>query len=114
MTDETTPSVAQPPPTQTINIQPSAVPASNGMALAAMVLGIIGLLTFWIPFLGWVCPIIGLVLGLVSVQRPDGRGMAIAGIACSGVAILIKVVFWVVIGSIFGAAATGAHVVSHL
>ena len=112
MTDQTTPEAPQavpqpaPPPTQTINIQaPAAGPPSNGAAIASMVLGIVGLLIFWIPLLGWICPIIGFVLGLVSLQRTYGKGFAIAGIATSGVALLIKVIFWVILIGAFGAAA---------
>jgi|SRR5580692_561716 hypothetical protein len=112
MTDQPTPGVTQPvPPTQTINIQtPVAVAPSNGMAVAALILGIIALVTFWIPILGWISPIVGLILGLVAMQRPYGRGMAIAGIACSAVALVIKVAFWVVILGIAGAAATSGAV----
>jgi hypothetical protein len=110
MSDETTPAVSQPPPstppTQTINIQPAVAQPSNGMAVAAMVLGIVGLLIFWIPIVGWICPIVGLILGLVALQRPYGKGMAIAGVACSAVALLIKVVFWVLVITAVGAAAS--------
>jgi hypothetical protein len=62
---------------------------SQGMAIAALVTGIVGVLG---------CPLIGavgLVLGIVAVRRIDhaprqygGRGMAIAGICTGGVSIL--------------------------
>ncbi len=61
----------------------------NGMAIASLVLGIIGLAT---------CPIIGiiaLILGIIALIRAHGdpatykgRGMAVAGICCGGVSLL--------------------------
>jgi uncharacterized membrane protein len=62
-----------------------------------MVLGIIAIFTFWVPFLGWIPAIVGMVLGLVALQRPQGRGMAIAGVVCSGFAMLAKVWVWLAI-----------------
>jgi len=110
MTDPSTPAPsAAPPPGQTINIQAPAAPPSNGLAVASMVLGIIALFTFWIPFLGWIPVIVGLVLGLVAFGKPYGRGMAITGVVCSGLALVVKLVFWLVfIGTLGAIGAAGA------
>jgi hypothetical protein len=110
MTDDSmTAPVATPPPTQTINIQAPAVPPSNGLAVASMVLGIIAVFTFWIPFLGWVPVILGLILGLIALSRPYGRGMAITGVVCSALALVVKLVFWVVLIGALGAAGAARH-----
>lgn len=109
MTTEPTPGGAQPPPTQTINIQTPAAEPTNGMAVASLVLGIIAIFFFWIPFLGWIPVITGLVLGIVALQRPQGRGMAIAGVVCSGIALAIKVWFWIAVLGFMGAAVTAHH-----
>jgi len=109
MTDQSTPQAAAPTPTQTINIQTPAAPPSNGLAVASMVLGIIAIFTFWIPFLGWIPVVIGLALGLVALSKPLGRGMAITGVVCSGLALLAKIAFWVVFASALGAAAVASH-----
>jgi hypothetical protein len=102
MTQEpTTAAAAPPPPTQTINVQAPYAQPSNGLAIASMVLGIIALFTFWIPFIGWVPTLLGLVLGLVGLQQAQGRGMAVAGIVCSGLAMMVKVWFWLVLIGIF-------------
>src|SRR5579863_5076480 len=98
-------SSASPTPTQTINIQAQAAPPSNGLAVASLVLGIIAICLFWVPFLGWIPVILGLVLGIVALQRPYGRGMAVGGVVCSGVALAIKVWFWVLLIGFFGIAA---------
>lgn len=110
MTDEptvtATPTPTQPIPTQTINIQTPLAPPSNGLAIASMVLGIVALFLFWIPFLGWIPVLTGLILGIVALQKPYGRGFAITGVVCSGLALAIKVWFWLAVIGIMGAAAT--------
>jgi hypothetical protein len=110
MTDLSTPQSPAPPPAQTINIQAPPIAPSNGLAVASMVLGIVAVLFFWMPFLGWVPVVLGLVLGCVALSRPYGCGMAIAGIVCSGVALAVKLILlFVFIGLLgaFGAASAG-------
>ena len=53
------------------------------------------------------------VLGLIALQHPYGRGMAIGGLVCAGIALIIKVIFWVMLLGIFGAAATASHIHSY-
>jgi|SRR5579872_848479 len=104
MTNETTPGGApspQPTPTPPYAPMPSTEP--NGLAIASLVLGIVALLLFWIPFIGWLPVILGVVLGLIAMQQSGGRGMAMAGLVCSGVALALKVMFWMAIFSFLGA-----------
>lgn len=68
-----------------------AQPQGNGLATASLVLGILALIFVWIPLVGliaWILAPLGLVLGLVALSKPTGRGMAIAGTVCSGIALL--------------------------
>lgn len=72
---------------------------SNGLAVASLVLGILSILFVWIPLIGlvsWVLAPVGLVLGLVALKQPFGRGMAIAGSICSGIGLL-GCIGWVVL-----------------
>ena len=65
--------------------------ASNGMAVASLVLGILSILFVWIPFVGmvsWILAPLGLIFGLIALNKPVGRGMAVAGAICSGVGLL--------------------------
>ena len=74
-------------------------------------LGILSVLFVWIPIVGlvsWVLAPVGLVLGLVGLNRPGGRGMAIAGSICSGIGLL-GCIGWVVL---LGLAASTASVTS--
>ena len=76
------------------------------MAVAALVLGIIGLLTCWF-FLGGILGLIGLVLGIIGINKASkgqagGKGLAIAGTVLSGFAIAGTVVVVVAFTAIFG------------
>ena len=83
---------------------------SNGMAVASLVLGILSILFVWIPFIGlvsWILAPVGLVLGLVALNKPAGKGMAIAGSICSGIGLL-GCIGWVVLIGAAAAVGTGA------
>src|SRR5688500_14478532 len=75
------------------------VDQGSGLAIASMVLGIIGLLLSWVPIVNNVAAIIavvGLGLGipaLIRVRRRthSGAGMAIAGLVTSGLALVIVI-----------------------
>lgn len=61
-----------------------AAPRSNGMAVAALVLGIVGLMTFWTVWLGAILGILAIVFGIVGMNRAKqgapNKGLAIAGL----------------------------------
>jgi hypothetical protein len=61
------------------------------MATAALVLGIIGLVAWLIPIIGYPVTIVGLVLGIKSVKS-EKRGMAIAGIVMSSIGLVLSLV----------------------
>lgn len=75
---------------------------STGFAIASMILGIVAILmmccvpSFWLKT---IVAVLGLVFGIISLQNKNnaGRGMAIAGIICSGIAMVVYV-----IGLVFG------------
>ena len=61
-----------------------------GMAAASLIFGVLGLMLVWIPLIGmiaWVLSPLGLVLGLVALSNPNGRGVAIAGVTCSAIGV---------------------------
>ena len=74
-----------------------------GLAIASMVLGIVGLVTFCIWFITIPCSLLAIILGTVAMRKIKshklkGQGMAIAGLVCG----IIAMVVWVLI---FGVAA---------
>lgn len=63
---------------------------SKGLSIASMVLGIIALVLFCIPFVCFPCGIISVILG----------GVSVAGLVCSLVAIAIYIILYAVGASI--------------
>ncbi|GAA1361939.1 DUF4190 domain-containing protein [Catellatospora chokoriensis] len=85
--------------------QGPAAPGTNGMAIASMVLGIVGVLLCCCYGIGALPGLIGAVLGHISLKQvkqtgQQGRGMAIAGIATgwSAVALTAIMVVLLIIG----------------
>jgi hypothetical protein len=69
-------------------------PKGSGLAIAAMVLGIVALVLSCFWFVSIPCAILAVVFGVIGKSRADrgeasGRGMAIAGITCGIVALVI-------------------------
>lgn len=89
--------------------QPYGTPASgsqtNGLAVASLVVGIIGLLTFWACGGGGLLGVIAVVLGILGLNKAkemndNGRGLALGGIITGGLAIVAGIlvfVFWFVV-----------------
>ena len=82
-----------------------------GMALAGLILGIVALFLFWIPLISWLALILalaGLGLGIAALmtavrQRTSAKGLSIAAVVVSGVALIAAILgtaFW---GALFGA-----------
>lgn len=77
-------------------------PASNGLAVASLVLGIVGavfsLLAFTVicGFLSFPLGVIGIVLGALAARNPYHKGMAITGLVLSIVAVVFTI-GWIVL-----------------
>jgi hypothetical protein len=95
-------------------IQPAQNPSSNegqAMGITSLVLGILSMLTAWIPIIGliaWILAPLGLLFGFLSVGKPAGKGFAIAGLVTSGIGLLICIL-WV---AFIGAAIANGNVVT--
>lgn len=81
---------------------------TNGLAITSLVLGIVAVLITWIPvvgLLGTLMALIGLVLGIIALRKPGGRGLAIAGLVCAGVSLAITALYMFGMVALIGAAA---------
>lgn len=86
---------------------------TNGLAIAAMVVGIVGFIFGWAPFFGFIAGIAAVILGIIALKKsPVLKGMSITGIVLGGIATLwglvvsaLLIISLVTIG-IGGAAAT--------
>jgi hypothetical protein len=65
--------------------------SARNMGIAGMVLGIVALVFCWLFFLSLPCGIVGLVLSIIAIRKGE-KGMAIAGLICSALALLVCVI----------------------
>lgn len=70
--------------------------SGNGLAIAGMVVGICGLLFCWIPFLGFLITLTGLILSAFGMKS-RARGMAVAGLVTSIVGLLVALLMSVIL-----------------
>ena len=74
----------------------------NGKAVAALVFGILSIVFCWLSFFDAVFVILGVVFGLIALNEAKqrgapGRGMALAGLACTIVGAIVATVLTVLI-----------------
>ena len=88
-------------PSYGTNVPSRSLP--KGLAVASLVLGIIGLLTAFFllgGLLGLVAVILGvLALGKIKRGEADGRGLALGGIITGALAMLLTILLLVTVGS---------------
>lgn len=65
---------------------------SAGLGVASMVLGIVSIVLMCWPYISIPASIVGLILGAMGKNKTAGRGMAIAGLVCSLVTLIIDIV----------------------
>ena len=77
---------------------------ANGLGIASMILGIVAILLAccaggkWLTFF---VAAAGLILGIIALQKPkygSSRGMALAGVICSVIALLMKIIVIILLG----------------
>lgn len=78
----------------------------KGMAIASMVLGIVGLVLFCIWYLSIPCGVIAIILGILHNKKGEKSGMATAGLVLGIIAIVLALA--VIILAAIGVAALGA------
>jgi hypothetical protein len=83
-------------PNQTFIINQPEAKKSNGIGIAGFVLAIIALFLSWVPALGWVLWVLGLIFSFVGVFRQP-KGLAIAGLVISCIALIVLII---VVGAI--------------
>ncbi len=83
-------------PAQTIIVN-QAEKKTNGIGTAGFVLALIALFLGWIPFLGWLVWLLGLIFSFVGVFRTP-KGLSIAGLVISLIGIILLIVVFGIIG----------------
>ena len=85
---------------QQIFINQAPVKESNGIGVAGFVLALVAVFLGWIPFLGWILWLLGLILSFVGIFR-NPKGLAIAGLVISLIGLILLI-------TVFGAILAGA------
>ena len=74
--------VTQPNPATTVR--------SNGAGVAGLVFGILSLCLGWIPYIGWIFVLLGLIFSIVGLAKRNAtKGAAIAGLILSIIGVFI-------------------------
>ena len=94
MTNDTQNQQSQPAQTVIVN---QAEKKTNGIGTAGFVLALIALFLGWIPFLGWILWLLGLIFSFVGVFRTP-KGLSIAGLVISLIGIILLIVVFGIIG----------------
>lgn len=82
---------------------------TSGLAIASLVLGICSLILGWIPVIGWLIITAGLVISIIALVKISkdntlgGKGMAIAGLVMSAIALIFYLVILIGALAYFGA-----------
>lgn len=80
---------------------------SNGMAITALVLGVVALITVWLPPLAIVLALVAIVVGFLGMKKSaesGGRGLALGGIITGGLALVVSIILLVLTALVFNAA----------
>ncbi|MFO1442386.1 DUF4190 domain-containing protein [Bacillus sp. Bva_UNVM-123] len=83
--------------TQTVIVQKAE---GNGLAVAGLVLGIIGVVLNLIPFIPYILGILAIIFGAIGMKSTVKRGMSIASIILGAVSIGLKLLFWIGVASL--------------
>lgn len=74
-----------------------------GMAIASMVLGIVAVVLSCCYYLSIPCAILAIIFGILVLRRgPEGKKMAIAGIICGAVTVVLVIILFISAGAIAG------------
>jgi hypothetical protein len=96
------PPPAQPPPTgqPPVQPQPGQQGPGNGLAVAALVCGIVGAVLFWTLFGGLILGALGIIFGAIARKRATDdprvphKGLATAGLILGIVTVIGTIILW--------------------
>ena len=73
----------------------------KGLAIAAMVLGIVSIVFFCVWYISITCAVLAIIFGILSLKSTR-RGMAIAGISTGAVGFVLMVILYIFIFFVIG------------
>jgi len=72
-------------------VETAAVKDKSGLAIAALVCGILSLCSWLIPFCGGPIALAGIILGVLGMKSSK-KGMALAGLIMAAIGILLTII----------------------
>lgn len=72
-----------------VSPQPSSRGNERAMAIGSLVIGVINLCAWFLPICGIPLGLVGIVLGYLGMKDVSQKNLAIAGMALSGIGILL-------------------------
>ncbi len=63
---------------------------SNGLGLTGFIIAIVALFLGWVPVLGWIIWVLGLIFSFIGVFKKP-KGLAIAGLVISLICIILLI-----------------------
>lgn len=100
----TTPPAAQPP---------VASSGSNGLAITALVVGIVAFCLGWTGPLGLVLAVVAVIFGIMALVKKQSKGMGIAGLVLGGLALIFALIMTMLGAALLGGAAQVANEISN-
>ena len=85
--------------------------AKKGLSIIALVFGILGLVLCWVPYLGLICCLVGIIIGIIALVKKNQKGTAIAGLICGIIGIIPALIISFITGefiSIFSGISGGS------
>lgn len=80
---------------------PGTPSKSNGLAIAALVLGIIAFLFGWLGFLNLLIAILAVVFGILALVKHQSKGLALTGTILGGLGLLTSLIVGLISGAAF-------------
>lgn len=66
-------------------------PEEKGLSIASLVLGILSFIACCIPIVGYPVEIVAIILGVIGMKK-GGRTLAIIGIVCAAIALVLTII----------------------
>jgi hypothetical protein len=83
----------------------NTIMTTSGMAIAGFIFGILSVLLGWIPVLGWIIVLLGIIFSSIGLAQTEkgkvkGKGLALAGLILSAFwpAILVIALVLILLG----------------
>lgn len=70
---------------------------NNGMAITALILGVVSIVLSWIPFIPYITAILAIVFGFLGLRIPTQKILGIIGIVLGAATFILKIGFWIML-----------------